>query len=134
MDKVMEVTCEKVTCVQWCMRVGLIDREKRCPLCQQPMRQAPTRKRWRCCHRTQNEDGKEVCRGLLTSSFFNNSKLLLCSLVRLLLAWCMRLPQDQAAEMAVTTEKTADMYYAYCRSTCSKELLKAEFKMAKWSR
>ncbi|EGZ27725.1 hypothetical protein PHYSODRAFT_261596 [Phytophthora sojae] len=109
MDTVLKVTSEQALCVEWCIVVGLIDREKCCPKCQLLMRRAPTRKRWRCCRRTQHADGKEASRGLLTDSFFNESKLQLCSTVRLLLGWAMRLPQEQAAEWA--------------------ELLRSEFKI-----
>ncbi|KAE9039475.1 hypothetical protein PR003_g2173 [Phytophthora rubi] len=34
-----------------------------------------------------------------------------------------------AAEQASTSSRTAHEYFAYCRSTCSKELLKADFKI-----
>ncbi|OWZ04070.1 hypothetical protein PHMEG_00024092 [Phytophthora megakarya] len=132
MDKVLEATSNETFCVKWRMEVGLIDRHKTCPLCQLPMRLAPTRKRWRSCRRTKHEGGREVCRGLLTNSFFNESKITLCTGVCLLLAWCMRLPQEQDAELAGTSERSVHQYYAFCRSMCSKELLKSEFKKHKY--
>lgn len=129
MDRVMEVTCDEPRCVYWCMEVGLIDKAKHCPLCFQPMRLSLARKRWRCCRRKQHANGKENSIGMLTNSFFNDAKIKLRSAVRLLLAWCMRLPQANAAELAGVTEATVQNWYAYCRATCSKELLKADFKV-----
>ncbi|EGZ26535.1 hypothetical protein PHYSODRAFT_248293 [Phytophthora sojae] len=126
---VMEVTCDEETCALWCMEVGLIDRSKLCPLCGANMKPSFVRKRWKCSRRAEHAEGKEVSRGMLTSSFLNESKLKLHRAARLLLAWCMRLSQVQASEMADVCERTVRDWYAYCRSTCSKELLKAEFKV-----
>ncbi|KAG6587193.1 uncharacterized protein IUM83_02697 [Phytophthora cinnamomi] len=126
---VMKVMCDEETCVLWCMEVGLIDRSKLCPLCGADIKPSVARKRWRCSRRAGHQEGKEVSRGMLTSSFLNETKLKLHHAVRLLLAWCMRLSQVQASELADVCERTVRDWYAYCRSTCSKELLKAEFKI-----
>ncbi|ETM45955.1 hypothetical protein L914_09102 [Phytophthora nicotianae] len=40
-------------------------------------------------------------------------------------AWCMRLSQVQAMEMAELCERTGRDWYGYCRETCCKDLLKA---------
>ncbi|KAG6579737.1 uncharacterized protein IUM83_19909 [Phytophthora cinnamomi] len=125
----MEVTCEETDCVEWCKEVGLIGKIKFCPLCSMPMRLSCERKRWRCCRRTQHATGKEVSLGMLTNSVFSETKLNLCNTVRLLLAWCMRLAHGQDRELADVSERTVHNWYAYCRSTCSKELLRTEFKI-----
>ncbi|OWY97347.1 hypothetical protein PHMEG_00032143 [Phytophthora megakarya] len=93
MDKVLEAAAYETLCVKWCIE------PKSCPLCQLPIRLAASRKRWRCCRRAKHEEGRE-------DSFFNESKITRCIGVRLLLAWCMRLPQEQAAEMAGTSERS----------------------------
>ncbi|ETI55501.1 hypothetical protein F443_01822 [Phytophthora nicotianae P1569] len=128
-DKVMEVTCDEARCVDWCIQVGLIDKAKTCPACSLPMRLSLVRKRWRCCRRKQHAEGKEISLSMLTSSFFTEAKIKICTAVRLLAAWCMRLPQANAAELAGVSEDTVQYWYACCRSTCSKELLKSEFKI-----
>ncbi|ETP53323.1 hypothetical protein F442_01761 [Phytophthora nicotianae P10297] len=135
-DKVMEVTCDEARCVDWCIQVGLIDKAKTCPACSLPMRLSLVRKRWRCCRRKQHAEGKEISLSMLTSSFFTEAKIKICTAVCLLAAWCMRLPQANAAELAGVSEDTVQYWYACCRSTCSKELLKSEFKvvLAKLSR
>lgn len=109
--------------------VGLIDKAKLCPTCGFDMMPSFARKRWRCSRRAEHATGKEVSRGMLTSSVFNDSKLKLHRAVRLLLAWCMRLSQVQASELVEVCERTVQDWYAFCRATCSKELLKAEFKV-----
>ncbi|ETI36544.1 hypothetical protein F443_17371 [Phytophthora nicotianae P1569] len=106
-----------------------IDKEKTCPACSLPMRLSLVRKRWRCCRRKQPAEGKEISLGMLASSFFTEAKIKICSAVRLLAAWCMRLPQANAAELAGVSEDTVQYWYTWCRSTCSKELLKSEFKI-----
>ncbi|ETI50234.1 hypothetical protein PPTG_20906, partial [Phytophthora nicotianae INRA-310] len=78
-DKVMEDTCDEARCVDWCMQVGLIDKEKTCPPCTLPMRLSLVRKRWRCCRRKQHAEGKEISLGMLTSSFFTEAKIKICS-------------------------------------------------------
>ncbi|KAG6606557.1 uncharacterized protein IUM83_14427 [Phytophthora cinnamomi] len=103
--KVMEVTCEEADCVEWCKEVGLIDKTKFCPLCSMPMRLSCELKRWRCCRSTQHATGKEVNLGMLTNSFFSETKLNLCSAVRLLLAWFMRLAHGQTSELADVSER-----------------------------
>ncbi|ETP14255.1 hypothetical protein F441_10796 [Phytophthora nicotianae CJ01A1] len=127
--KVMEVTCDEETCARWCMEVELIDKIKLCPQCNDPMKPSFKRLRWHCYRRINHEEGKEVTRSMLSSSFFSEAKVGLHRAVRLLLAWCMQLPHDQAGELADVCARTVHTWYAFCRSTCSKELLKAEFKI-----
>ncbi|ETI44402.1 hypothetical protein F443_10895 [Phytophthora nicotianae P1569] len=112
MDYVIQATSEEALCVKWCMEVGLVDKQKFCPRCGKPMRLAPTRRRRRCCRRKQHADGKEICRGLLTNSFFNESKLKLRQTV-----------------LASTSLRAAHECYAFCRSTGSKELFRADFQI-----
>ncbi|KAK1929632.1 putative transposase-like protein [Phytophthora citrophthora] len=126
---VMEATCIQDTALLWCMEVGLIDWQKLCPTCGSNMKPSCATKRWRCSRRALHANRKEVSRGMLTSSFFSDSKLKLHHSVRLLLAWCMRLPQATAIEMAEVSECTVRDLYMSCRSTCSKELLQADFKI-----
>ncbi|POM79152.1 Hypothetical protein PHPALM_3224 [Phytophthora palmivora] len=57
----------------------------------------------------------------------DNECIMLC-LMRVL-AWCMRLPQVQASEMTGVCERTVQDWYAFCRSTCSKGILKADFRV-----
>ncbi|EEY70516.1 uncharacterized protein PITG_23305 [Phytophthora infestans T30-4] len=125
----MEVTFDEETCALWCMDVGLIDKHKRCLSCGSLMKPSLARKRWRCSRRTKHADGKEQSIGMLTCSCFNDAKLKLHRAVRILLAWTMRLSQAQAMEMAEASERTVRDCYAYCRGTCSKELLKTELKI-----
>ncbi|ETI37763.1 hypothetical protein F443_16371, partial [Phytophthora nicotianae P1569] len=106
--KVMEVTCDEETCARWCMEVELIDKIKLCPQCNGPMKPSPKRLRWRCYRRTNHKEGKEVTRSMLSSSFFSEAK---------------------AGKLADVCARTVHTWYAFCRSTCSKELLKAEFKI-----
>ncbi|ETP35698.1 hypothetical protein F442_16217 [Phytophthora nicotianae P10297] len=127
--KVMEVTCDEETCARWCMEVELIDKIKLCPQCNGPMKPSLKRLRWRCYRRINHKEGKEVTRSMLSSSFFSEAKVGLHRAVRLLLAWCMQLPHDQAGKLADVCARTVHTWYAFCRSTCSKELLKAEFKI-----
>ncbi|KAF4045606.1 hypothetical protein GN244_ATG02056 [Phytophthora infestans] len=86
LSKVMEVTCDEEACALWCMDVGLIDKQKRCPSCGSLMKPSLARKRWRCSRRTKYADGKKQSTGMLTCSFFNDAKLKLHRAVRLLLA------------------------------------------------
>ncbi|KAG1704036.1 hypothetical protein DVH05_006049 [Phytophthora capsici] len=109
--------------------VGLIDDKKTCPLCSLHMRLAIARKRWRCCRQKRHANGKETSIGLLTNSLFNEVKIKITSAVRLLLAWWLWLPHANTAELIGVSVDTVHYWYACCRSTCSKELLKAEFKI-----
>ncbi|KAK1944947.1 hypothetical protein P3T76_003480 [Phytophthora citrophthora] len=125
---VMEATCNQGHSLLWCMEVGLIDWQKLCPTCGSNMKPSCATKRWRCSRHALHANRKEVSRGMLTSVFFSDSKLKLHHSARLFLAWCMRLPQATAIEMAEVSERTVTEWYMFCRSTCSKEFLKADFK------
>ncbi|GMF25275.1 unnamed protein product [Phytophthora fragariaefolia] len=85
-----------------------------------------------CSHGTRkrsHEDGKEVQRTILVNAWFSKMKLTLPQAIRLIFAWCMRIPQTQAAPMAKVSGNTASNWYAVCRVLCSKELLEGEFKV-----
>ncbi|ETK74461.1 hypothetical protein F441_19143 [Phytophthora nicotianae CJ01A1] len=54
LSKVMEITWDIEIYVLWCMEVGIIDKQKRCPSCGSPMKSSVPRKLWRCSRRDED--------------------------------------------------------------------------------
>eukprot|EP00644_Phytophthora_capsici_P009874 jgi/Phyca11/18655/fgenesh1_pg.PHYCAscaffold_39_\ len=131
-DKMMEVTCEEARCVYWCMQYATGKETSIGVLTNSFFDEAKIKitiavrllLAW-----SRYATGKETSIGVLTNSFFDEAKIKITIAVRLLLAWCMRLPQANAAELAGVSVDTVHYWHASCRSTCSKELPKAEFKI-----
>ena len=121
--RVMEVTRNEDACVEWCMSVGLLESSMLCSKCSNQMTVYVHSKRWRCCRRSQHEDGKDVQRSILSNSFFQDARIPLCKLVRLMYAWCCRHPHKVAEDMADTTSPTVSDWYSFCRDVSSTALL-----------
>jgi hypothetical protein len=129
-DAVMEATSSEEKSVAWCMAVGLIDKRKFCPACSFSMKLSIEAKRWRCARRKRHASGKEVTCGMLVGSFLERAKMKVKAAVRLMLAWCMRVPQIQAVETTGVSAPTVSFWYACMRSVCSQELLKADCQVS----
>ncbi|GMF54474.1 unnamed protein product [Phytophthora fragariaefolia] len=125
-NAVMEAMTDETKAAAWAMDVGLLEKAMLCPQCTRLMRLNVQSRHWRCCRKKSHEDSKEVQRSILVSSRFSKMKLTLQQAICLIVAWCMRNPQAQAAHMTKVSENTASDWYTACRVLCSKE---GEFKV-----
>ncbi|KAG6574350.1 NADPH-dependent diflavin oxidoreductase 1 [Phytophthora cinnamomi] len=125
---VMEATTDAVKAATWAMEVGLQEKAMLCPQCAQPMRLNARARYWQCCRKTRHPDGNQEQCSIFVNSWFSKMKLTLPKALRLMIEWCMRAPQSQAAHMAKVSQNTVSDWYAGCRVLCSKEPLNGEFK------
>jgi hypothetical protein len=124
--RMLAVCASETTCIEWCMRVGLLKPSMNCR-CSAPMTLYSESKRWRCM---KTECNVEV--SVTKNSFFYRSKLPISSIVMFLYMYCSELPATCIGQLLELSPKTVSDWCNSIREVCSKELQRCPIKIGEF--
>jgi hypothetical protein len=121
--RVSAVCASERTCIEWCMRVGILKASMNCR-CSAPVTLYSESKRWRCMKTWCNVEVS-----VTKNSFFYRSKLPISTIVMFLHLYCSELPAKSIGQLLELSPKTVTDWCHFIREVCSQERLRCPMKI-----